>query len=103
MRHWGWVAMILLGVGSVAGAAEVDRLNEELREKELPANEPIDFTSLRKRVDAMAARQSSSFKLHRVDVDFEFPNSTPRIQHVSFHYFRPAPSQGRPGWEDLGV
>jgi hypothetical protein len=97
------MAIILLGFASAAGAAEVDRLKEELSEKELPANEPIDFTSLRKRVDAMAARQNSSFKLHQVEVDFKFPNNTPRISHVDFHYFRPAPSRGRPGWEKLEV
>jgi hypothetical protein len=103
MKHWSWVAIILLGFAPAAGGAEVDLLNEELREKELPANEPIDFTSLRKRADAMAARQDSSFKLHQVEVDFEFPNSTPRIGHVDFHYFRPAPSRGRPGWEELSL
>ncbi len=109
MKHWGWMAIMLLGIASVAGgcsrsksggAAEVDRLNEDLREKELPVNEPIDFTSLRKRADAMAARQHSSFKLHQVEIEFEFPSSPPRIDHVDFHYFRPAPSSR---WEELEV
>jgi hypothetical protein len=103
MKYWGWVAIILLGFGSPVGAAEVDRLKEELREKELLANEPIDFTSLRKRADAMAARQSSSFKLHQVEIVFEFPSGMPRIEHVDFHYFQPAPRGSGPGLEELRV
>lgn len=105
MKYWGWMAIILLGFASAAGATEADRLKEELGEKELPANEPIDFTSLRKRADAMAARQNSSFRLHQVEIVFEFPSGTARIDHADFHYFRPAPRVGvsLPGWEELDV
>ena len=110
MKHWGWMAIILLSFVSVAGGcsksessngAERDRLNEELNEKELPVNEPIDFISLRKKADAMAARQHSSFELFQVEIQFEFPSSTPRIDHVHFHYFRPVPGS-RP-WEEMKV
>jgi hypothetical protein len=103
VKRWGWIAVVLLGVASVAGAAEVDRLNEELREKQLSPDEPIDFISLRKKADAMAARQHSSFKLHQVEIVFEFPSGTPRIDHADFHFFQPAPSGSGPRWEELTI
>jgi hypothetical protein len=110
MKHWGWMTILLLGFAAVAGAAAVepvDRPNTgELNTKPLAANEPVDFTSLRKQADAMAARQHSSFKLHQVEIEFGFPSDTLRINQVNFHYFRPvsrafAGSQSQ--WEELKV
>ena len=74
--------------------------------KPLAANEPVDFTSLRKKADVMAARQHSSFKLHQVEIEFGFPSDTPRINQVNFHYFRPVPrafAGSQSEWEELKV
>jgi hypothetical protein len=44
------------------------------------ADEPIDFTSLRQRADAVAARASSDFKLYEVEVSLA--SATLRIDEV---------------------
>src|ERR1700674_1282940 len=103
MQRRAWLAMMFLGVTSMPGAADVDPLKDELHEKELPVDQPLDFISLLARADAMAARQHASFKLYQVEIVFSFPGGTPRTNHIDFHYARPAPTGGdsRPRWEEL--
>jgi hypothetical protein len=83
--------------------AERDRLIEELKQKWIPPQEPADFVSLRAKADAMAAKQSSSFKLHQVGTELEFPSGAVRIREVGFHYFQPLPHGQRWSWEELKV
>jgi hypothetical protein len=105
--------VIFLSIGMPANAAtplgllprgpERDRLIEELRSKPFPPNEPVDFSSLRAKADAMAAKQSSSFKLHQVGTELEFPGGAPRITEGEFLYFQPVPRNSRWTWEELRV
>jgi hypothetical protein len=105
--------LIFLSVGVPAYAAtplpllprgaERDRLIEELRDKPLPPDHPVDFGALRAKADALAAKQSSSFKLHQVETDLEFPGGAQRIKEAEFHYFQPVPRDGRWTWEELRV
>ncbi|HEY6336517.1 MAG TPA: peptidoglycan-binding domain-containing protein [Alphaproteobacteria bacterium] len=62
------------------------------------AYEPIDFTSLCRRADAVAARASPDFKLYEVEVSLA--SVTLRIDAADFHYVRTG-SDGH--WGDLVV
>jgi hypothetical protein len=75
---------------------------EERRQQQLPPDQPIDFVSLRKKADELAARQHPNFKLHQAEVEFD--SSTLRINQVNFHYFHPTPAGGATSkWERLQV
>lgn len=76
---------------------ESDPKREALQQRPLPADEPIDFASLRKRADALAAGQDSGFRLYQVEVELE--SSTLRIVRADFRYFRPSGKE----WEQLIV
>jgi hypothetical protein len=75
---------------------------EERRQQQLPPDQPIDFFSLRKKADELAARQHSDFRLHQAEVEFD--SGTLRINQVNFHYFHPTPAGGATSkWERLQV
>jgi len=86
----------LSGRGAVAGAALP-------RNVTLPSGAPVDFASLLRQADAVAAKQSPAFKLHQVEVELE--SATLRITEASFHYWQPSPPRAAPaqGWEEIAV
>jgi hypothetical protein len=94
-----------LGVGEkvFAGTTEDAKLRaEERRQQQLPPDQPIDFFSLRKKADELAAKQHPNFKLHQAEVEFD--SSTLRINQANFHYFHPIPARGASSkWERLQV
>jgi hypothetical protein len=75
---------------------------QERRQQQLAPEQPIDFVSLRKKADELAAKQHQDFKPHQAEVEFD--SSTLRINQVNFHYFRPTPAGGATSkWERLQV
>ena len=69
----------------------------------LPAGTPVDFATLLRQADAVAAQQSPAFKLHQVEVELE--STTLRITEASFHYWQPSPPRAAPaqGWDEIAV
>jgi hypothetical protein len=53
--------------------------------------------------DAMAAKQSSKFKMHEIGIELHFPAAGIRIKEAAFHYFQPLHGEGRHTWEELRV
>jgi hypothetical protein len=101
-----FLILAYLGAGKTgfAGTSTDDakQRGEERRQHQLPPDQPIDFVSLRKKADDLAAKQHENFKLHQAEV--EFVSSMLRINQVNFHYFRPTPSGGATSkWERLQV
>lgn len=104
MKHWVGMVVMLLGLASTVVAAPRGELPQpELRERPISTNEPVDFAFLRKKADAMAARQHSSFRLHQIDTLLEFRAEKPRITQANLYYSRPAAGPTRSGWEVLQV
>lgn len=103
MKHWVGMVVILLGLASTVVGAQRELPQPELRERPILTNEPVDFASLRKKADSMAARQHSSFRLHQIDTLLEFRDGKPRITQADLYYSRPAAGPTRSGWEVLQV
>jgi hypothetical protein len=110
MKVRWWIVLLLLispywGTGEkvLAGTNEdAKQRAEERRQQQLSPDQPIDFVSLRKKADDLAARQQSNFKLHQAEV--EFASGTLRLNQVNFHYFHPTPAGGATSkWERLQV
>ena len=73
------------------------------RAVKLPPGTPVDFASLLRQADAVAAKESPAYKLHQVEVELE--GATLRITEASFHYWQPSPPRAAPaqGWEEIAV
>jgi hypothetical protein len=84
----------------ISGRKEAHDRAQDLTQKKLAPDEQIEFASLRKKADGIAASQHQNFKLYQTEVEFE-ANSL-RISQVDFRYFRLMPGGGSSqAWEQL--